>query len=250
MEYWVEGNTTCGRAAIGPVVWVPGTTLPRAAVLATMVDVVAGMRPDGPVSPTVDLRLQVLESRPVTSVRLSCEVLREGRTLFVAETRLYADSEEVPFARSIVTFLNRRMSLDGWESQVESAFELAHIDDLLDPQFTGPGIVEIEVHPRLINGPGATVQGGVQALLAELATEAALVPHGGFVVVDLDIRYLSKVKVGPVRAIAELLGSRDEQAVPSDTPSASVRITDEGSGGRLIAVATTNCRRLTSPSVR
>jgi acyl-coenzyme A thioesterase PaaI-like protein len=169
----------------------------------------------------------------MTTVHLVCDVLRAGRTLFVAETRLYADPDEVAFARSIVTFMNRRMVWDGSEPQRDWAGEITHIDDVLAPRFLGPGAVEIDVVPTLINGRGGTVQGGVLALLAELATESALAAQGRFAVADLDIRYLNRVKVGPVRAVAELTGE-----------GASVRIIDAGDQHRLVAFVATTCSRL------
>src|SRR5271163_3184212 len=89
LEQWSEGQATFGRATISPEMCVPGTRQPRIGVLATMVDVVSGMRPDGPINPTVDLRVNMMTFPSVSTVRLSCDVLRSGRTLFVAETRLF-----------------------------------------------------------------------------------------------------------------------------------------------------------------
>jgi acyl-coenzyme A thioesterase PaaI-like protein len=53
-----------------------------------------------------------------------------------------------------------------------------------------------------------TVQGGVLAVLAELAAESALDQDDPFVITDLDARYLNRVKVGPVEATAEILIDR------------------------------------------
>jgi uncharacterized protein (TIGR00369 family) len=110
------------------------------------------------------------------------------------------------------------------------------IDDLLDVRIVDRSTIEIDPIPRLSNGPGGTLQGGVLALLGELATEHALA-GSRVVVTDLDIRYLNPVRVGPVQARAEIL---------SDSPTEGavrVQIVDAGHGDRLVAHVTTTARR-------
>ena len=69
------------------------------------------------------------------------------------------------------------------------------------------GIVSVEVTPDLRN-PAGTLQGAMVALLAEAAAEDLVEARFGspFVVTDLDIRYLRKTEVGPVRTRSRLLG--------------------------------------------
>jgi hypothetical protein len=64
LELWVEDGMTHGRALLRPEMWAPGTDVPRLGVLATMVDIVVGTQPDGPLNPTVDLRITLLERPP------------------------------------------------------------------------------------------------------------------------------------------------------------------------------------------
>jgi acyl-coenzyme A thioesterase PaaI-like protein len=239
LETWFEGETTYGRAAIGELLCVPGTPYPRISVLATMVDLVAGMQPSGPINPTVDLRLQLTTLVPMSTVRLRCDVLRSGRRLFVGETRLYADDQEHPFGRSVVTFINRRVVFppDGpVPSQRLNGSLRVRVEDLLDVRTVDDSTIEIDPIGRLSNGPGATLQGGVLALLGELATEHAL--GRSVFVTDLDVRYLNPVRIGPVQARAEVLADIPQEA------AATVRIVDAGNADRLIAHVTTTARRL------
>ena len=156
LDMWSEGSTTYGQAAIGPELCVPGTAYPRIAVLATMVDLVAGSQPGGPVNPTVDMRIELLGRVTPSKVRLSCEVLKAGRTLLVGETRLFADDDAAPFSCSMITFMNRRM--EQWEKgpgKVVLPEGASRIEELLAPRFGADGSVEIDTLPRLTNGMGA-----------------------------------------------------------------------------------------------
>jgi uncharacterized protein (TIGR00369 family) len=219
---------------------VPGTPYPRISVLATMVDLVAGMQPTGPINPTVDLRLHLTALVPMSTVRLVCDVLRSGRRLFVGETLLYADDQQHPFGRSVVTFINRRVAfpVDGPDLAQRLNRPLGvRIEDLLDVRTVDDSTIEIDPIGRLSNGPGGTLQGGVLALLGELATEHAL-GQTIVAVTDLDVRYLNPVRIGPVQARAEVFADTPQEA------AATVRIVDAGSADRLIAHVTTTARRL------
>jgi len=252
LDMWSEGSTTYGQAAIGPELCVPGTAYPRIAVLATMVDLVAGSQPGGPVNPTVDMRIELLGRVTPSKVRLSCEVLKAARTLLVGETRLFADDDAVPFSCSMITFMNRRM--EQWEKgpgKVVLPKARPRIEELLAPRFGADGSVEIDTLPRLTNGMGGTVQGGVLALLAELATERAIPPTGVVtpltdapLVSDLDIRYLNRVRAGPVRAVAEVLSPIGAGRSSGGPTAVQVRMTDVGDQDRLVAMASAVSRAI------
>ena len=64
-----------------------------------------------------------------------------------------------------------------------------------------PGVAEIEL-VEFVMQASQSLQGGVFGLLAEVAAESLTSAP----VLDLDIRYLSAVRVGPGRATATLLG--------------------------------------------
>jgi acyl-coenzyme A thioesterase PaaI-like protein len=204
-----------------------------------MVDVVAGSRPTGPINPTVDLRIELMAVVAMSTVRVRCEVLRSGRRLFVAQSRLYADDDGQPFGRSVVTFINRQMPFppDAPRPGARTVPPLrVRIDELLGVRIVDPTTIEIDSIPRLSNGPGGTLQGGVVALLGELVTQHALGDRAA-VVTDLDIRYLNPVQTGPVQARAEVLRRSDEV-------EANVRIVDAGNADTLVAHIMTTARLL------
>ena len=70
------------------------------------------------------------------------------------------------------------------------------------------GIVQVEVTPGLRN-PAGTLQGAMVALLAEAAAEDLVATRfeSPVVVTQLDLRYLRKAQVGPVRTRSRLLGT-------------------------------------------
>jgi acyl-coenzyme A thioesterase PaaI-like protein len=76
------------------------------------------------------------------------------------------------------------------------------------------GIVQVEVTPDLRN-PAGTLQGAMVALLAEAAAEDLMATRfeSPFVVTDLDLRYLRKAQVGPVRTRSRLLGTGPDAPV-------------------------------------
>jgi acyl-coenzyme A thioesterase PaaI-like protein len=82
---------------------------------------------------------------------------------------------------------------------------------VIDP---GEGIVEVEVTPDLRN-PAGTLQGAMVALLAEAAAEDLMATRlaSPVVVTGLDLRYLRKTQVGPVRTRSRLLGTGPGAAV-------------------------------------
>lgn len=93
------------------------------------------------------------------------------------------------------------------------------------------GVVSIDLGPELANPAGA-LQGAMVALVAEAAAEelaghAAGTPQ---IVTDLDIRYLSQGRIGPVCSSARFVG-------PPTDGSIAIELLDEGAD-RLLAVVT------------
>ncbi len=240
LEMWVEDGLTHGRATVRPEMWAPGTSVPRLGVLATMVDVVCGTLPDELLNPTVDMRV-TLVSRPPSEgeVSLVCRPAKRGSRLYVGECVLYTGDVDRPFARATATFLNHVIgfsTFDRWRPAPPA--RMPTFDELLGARFLDTGVVEMDAHPRVSNGPGGTIQGGAQALLGEIAAEHALAPRGNYATVDLDIRYLNRVRTPSAIATAELLDG-DLGSV-----SARVPIRESGADGRLVSVVTTLCREL------
>jgi acyl-coenzyme A thioesterase PaaI-like protein len=100
------------------------------------------------------------------------------------------------------------------------------VEEGLHAEVVAPGIVVMPLRGEVMNWQGGTVQGGIQACLAELAAERAR--PGPHEVTALSIRYLNRVEVDPVRAVATSL---------ADDPDAPVRVEllDDGVDGRLVA---------------
>ena len=216
----------------------PGTDRPRLGVLATLVDMVAGFLPTGPINPTVDLRVSLIDHPPSTgTIYLECHPAKVGRRLFVGETILHTGDIERPFARSTCTFMNQP---DGARGGVQCAAGRRHRRGVVRrPAATARAGRRARSrwipHPWVSNGPAGTIQGGAQALLAEIAAERALLPRK-LSTVDLDIRFVNRMRSGPVAATAEI--------APGDVDDTFVRvaITDVGDDDRLVSVVTLICR--------
>lgn len=95
------------------------------------------------------------------------------------------------------------------------------------------GIVELELSPFVANMIG-TIQGGAQALLVEAAAHAI---RPGLVATDMQLHYLSQVRVGPARSYADVV--RDA----TDHSLVNVRLVDAGDDNRLLALTTVTLQR-------
>ncbi len=234
----------------------------RAGVLATLVDVVGGVAALRMVDPpdwlaTADLTLQVVRPLVGPVVEAQGTVVRRGHTTLVLEAVVFdrpegpfpngADRDADPGAWATMTFailpgrsptstldvpagLPDRWSLRG------QGFDRP-IVDALSISVTDPpgGAVAMPVHEYLYNSFGA-VQGGVMALLGEVAGAAALGAAGRTgtepVVRDLRLAYLALGRVGPIVSRSSVLG-------PPGGPaggSALVELLDAGAGDRLTTV--------------
>lgn len=232
LELWLEDGITHGKAELRPEMWAPGTRMPRIGVLATMVDVVAGSLPTGPVNPTVDLRISLLSLPPSEgTVLMACRPLKLGRRLYVGETALHTGDPQRPFARALTTFMNEPIpGLVPFAHRASSPIAASSFDHLLDARVVAPGTVEMDGHPSVSNGFHGTIQGGAQSLLAEIAAEHALEPMGSFLPVDLDVRFINRMRTESAVATAEVL-SGDLSGVRTRVP-----IAESGDGGRIVSL--------------
>jgi acyl-coenzyme A thioesterase PaaI-like protein len=231
ISLWTEGDLAFARAEVQPEFFKPGTDRVRLGVLATLVDMVAGSPAHAIINPTVDLRVTLLAPAPTSGViELVTYPTKSGRLLFVGETLLHTGDPSTPFARSVCTFMNKPLDSERTGIFPVGNLGAAHYDASLQVREPEPGVFEMDNHDLVRNGANGTVQGGAQALLAELTGERALdavdLTHEHHAT-DLEIRYLNRVKDGPVRASAEVLaGGYDGQWVRSviHEPSADNRI--------------------------
>ena len=89
--------------------------------------------------------------------------------------------------------------------------------------------------PDILNAFHGTVQGGILATLGELAAESLWAGDEAHLVADLDIRFLNRVKVGPVRATARrVVTGRCGEVV-------DVTLHDAGDAMRPVAHVSTTC---------
>jgi uncharacterized protein (TIGR00369 family) len=233
-EHWFADGQSRGRARVVPGLCVPGTPFVRIGVLAILADLASGQPESGPVTPTTDLSVHLVRVRPMEWVNLAATVLKAGALLLFVETMLTADDEQEPFATSLATFMTR---------PVERLDHPDPVDVRLDQPFAArigaevlrPGVVEMAPRDDVLNVFHGTVQGGILATLGELAAESLWADGEPHLVTDLDIRFLNRVKVGPVRAAARrvVAGRRGEVV--------DVTLFDAGNDMRPVAHVSTTC---------
>jgi uncharacterized protein (TIGR00369 family) len=244
----------------------------RAGVLATVVDVVGGAVAVRSVLPdwmaTADLTLQMAAPAVGPWVEARATILRRGRTTLVVEALVVNVAEDgadvggpVGWASMTFTILPRRSDRptvavpgdppvrwafegDGLAVPVQEALSIEVVD-------AARGHVSMPALAYAANSFGA-VQGGVMALLAEVAgveaVGAAQDPGAAPVVVtDLQVAYLALGRVGPVESSATVLS-----AGPGRVPRcAVVELVDTGAeeGGRLATVVTVGTSPVDAPVV-
>lgn len=234
METWAEDGHTCGRLPVTPWVCGPGGAL-RLGVLSILVDVIVGAQPRGAVNPTTDMSMQwTSPPRKGAVVRGESRILKWGGRLVVGETGIVDDGTRREIGWGSATFVNRPVGEGSnwaeprhWGGPGEAHESMAAA---LGVEQVRPGVVELPMAASVTNPTAAgTVQGGIQAILAELAAEQAA--GDGRQVVHLAIRFLNRASVGPLRAVA--------RALPGDGPERTVRVelVDAGDGDRLVSHA-------------
>lgn len=244
LETWHGDGRTWGRATIRPEMWATGSRRPRLGLLFTLADVVGGSPPTGALTPTVDLRFQLLTAAPSEGeILMEARPLKIGRRLWTGEVLFRTPGSSDLFGRCEFSFLNQQMAARfGSEPRPGRAWDPAlplpaeSFDDLFRMRLLDDGIVELDPHEAVRNGFVGTIQGGAQATMAEMAAERALAGRGEYVVYDLQLRYLNSLKVGPAVACPEVL--------PGDElrPVVRVPITDAGADQRLVSMAVAVCR--------
>jgi acyl-coenzyme A thioesterase PaaI-like protein len=178
--------------------------------------------------------VHLVRVRPMEWVTLSATVLKSGASLLFVETMLTADDEREPFATSLATFMSRPVERLDRPEPVTGRLDQP-FGSRIGAEVLQPGVVEMAPRDDVLNIFHGTVQGGILATLGELAAESLWadgVPH---LVSDLDIRFLNRVKVGPVRATARrVVAGRHGEVV-------DVTLHDVGNAMRPVAHVSTTC---------
>ena len=191
-------------------------------MIAFVVDGVAGIAIDrDPThwSLTSDMSIRMRPMEAPQSLTASGSVLRRGRRtvscaaeVHTGDGRLAASGllgfssfprkpQDPPKPDVTIEYLNEIWShRGGLRAPLREEAEIRSIEP-------AAGVVEMVVTPRVQN-PAGTLQGAMVALLAESAAEdlAESLADAPMLVTDLEIRYLEKVDLGPVRTRTTLIG--------------------------------------------
>jgi acyl-coenzyme A thioesterase PaaI-like protein len=224
-----DNMTAAGDATITDALRAPGSPFPRPSVLATIGDFVAGIPAGLMITPTMSVTLDIVVRlvAPPRGNRLEMTggLVKVGRSTVAGEVFYYDAGTMAPVAYSYLTFMGSPRPQDHAPAFTRGMRSVGSMQEPF-PENVGavivePGVVEIERTPYVVQAAGS-LQGGIVALIAEMAAESLM----GSPVMDLDIRYLSAVRVGPGRATATALG---EGVV-------RVEVRDLGRDGRLTSI--------------
>ena len=246
-----EGGSRSGLEVVPQILGPAGDV--RAGVLATLVDIAGGELAVKSALPewiaTSDLVLHRL--RHVEGKRLEARpaLVRRSRQTIVLEVTL-ADARPDPVGLAAMTFAvvparaaQRRMGIGASPARTEFALPGSGLDAPLVERIgarcldAAAGCFELAIDSYVVNSLGA-LQGGMAALLVDLAAEAA----GGAALgcacqtSDLSLNYLSLARESPVRTSARVLRVRAEEAL--------VRVETRDASGRLGALGSVSVRRV------
>ena len=201
----------------------------RASVLSFVIDVVAGIPLDqdpGAWTLTSDMSVRMRPMPAPVRIDATSTILRQGRRSATSLVQLTTD-QGAPIATGAIGFARvPRRATDPPKPNVPLGQTPLIFQDPtplarplreeagIEVIDAAQGVVQVEVTPELRN-PAGTLQGAMVALLAEAAAEDLLTTRFGLpvVVTELDIRYLRKAQVGPVRTECTLLGTGPEASV-------------------------------------
>jgi acyl-coenzyme A thioesterase PaaI-like protein len=222
----IEDGVSRGWLQVTDELRAPGSSQVRASVLATMSDVwtgaLAGMACAPKLALTLDLTARIVGDVGGDRLDIVGNVLKQGRTTIVAETNFRDPATGAVVALSHATFVASPRPQDVIGPMATTRTSVSALDrplaEGLGIRVLAAGVVEVERGPY-VNQPSGTLQGGVVAVLAELAAESVT----GGRVVELEVRYLSAIRVGPARTSAMALDDR----------TVRVEIRDPGNDDRL-----------------
>src|SRR3954451_15752155 len=200
IEFTFDGQGARGFFVARPHMYAPGTRTIRTAVLFAVQDALSGFMSGEPAGPTLSQRLLVLRPPPASGwVQLAVRPLRVGNRILVGEAT-FADDTGAPFARGLSTYMRLdRNGRSDYSSDIvmpESSF-----DEMLGLEFRDAYTVAFMPGPRHLNANSAgAIQGGVQALVAEVCAEHAFGDGRRMVAADLDVSFLTGLRAAPLIA--------------------------------------------------
>jgi len=230
------GDEMHGSARVVPEMWVPGTEVLRASVLAAWADMVAGHLAIGLFDPgvPVTLDLDVHLHRPPAGcreVQMVGRVEKSGRTVSVLAIEITGD-DGADLGFSHATFMAAPNPSLRMPTIVRDEGLLQPHAPTLEVPFAeragivrqGPGVAVVPLRPDGLNASG-TLNGVLLALAIE---EAALSLTPGETLSSLSTRYAQPVRVGP--AVAEATEAEG---------LGRIVVRDAGRDDRLAVLATT-----------
>ncbi|HEX3564078.1 MAG TPA: hypothetical protein VHU17_01790 [Acidimicrobiales bacterium] len=203
----------------------------RTSVASFVVDAVAGIAVDGDDATwtfTSQMSVRMPKAPAPTYVEGRATVLRQGARSATCEVTL-VDQRGHSFGYGVLSFVRvaRREGdpvkhVFDSSAQSQRGFMGPVIEQPLPDEMeikivdAAAGTVEVVVQDKLRNPSGA-MQGAMVACVAEVAAEEMISARWGHpaFVSDLDVRYLSQIRVGPVRTTSTWLG---------DDPGSWVRV--------------------------
>jgi acyl-coenzyme A thioesterase PaaI-like protein len=204
-----DGISMVGDATITDALRSAGSGLPRASVLATIADCMAGVPACLSTAPrlavTVDIVVRNVAQRCGDRLDVAGEIVKQGRSTVAGEVR-FSDAETKELvALSHVTFMASPRPQDQAPPMLRGMRTTGSMP-IPFPNYIGlriiePGVAEVDL-VHFVMHASQSLQGGAVGLLGEVAAESLTSSP----ILDLDVRYLSAVRVGPGRATATRLG--------------------------------------------
>ena len=202
---------------------------PRPSVLATIADCMAGIPACWVTVPnlavTLDIVVRITAERCGDELALTGKIVKRGQSTVAGEI-LFADARTNELvAISYLTFMPSPRPQDQApplsNARRTNGSMPVPIPEHVGVRILSPGEAEVDLVRFTTQGSG-TLQGGIVALVAEVAAQSLT----GTAVLDLDVRYLNAVRVGPGRAVA----------VPLGADLVRIEVRDGGSDDRLAAL--------------
>jgi acyl-coenzyme A thioesterase PaaI-like protein len=236
-----------GVVGIDPYLQAEGVPWPNMATLLTLADVLIGRlasRNTAPrISVTADLGVRLF--RPVAGERVvvSARLRKVGRTMSVGDATIHLERTGELVGTSLGTFLASPRpgdhALSGFPPERRATRRAGTLREHIGITSPEPGVAELgTLRPDVVNAT-QSLQGGVAALLGEVATYSAV---GGLdgpaqVVDTLGVHYLAAGRDGPFVATAEPL----ERTAARSSFRVELR---DGGRDRVIALIETTTRPL------
>ncbi len=203
-----DGSQGRGRVSITPMMWSSGA-LPRPSILLTVADCVAGVPAMHVSSPnlavTLDMAVRIVADDVGPELEVTSDVLKRGRNIVASEVRFTNAGTDELVALCYLTFMASPRPQDvsppipeGMAFRGSLPVDFARRVGL---RTVAPGVTELD-RRRFVVQASDTLQGGIVALLGETAAESLT----GMPALDLDVRFLAGVRVGPGRATAVMIG--------------------------------------------